>query len=141
VKAGWGLVLVALLPPAAWAKTRHNALPRHGTFVYSSLCWERGSGDASGVRLELNRGRKGESLIYEYGNGPLQSARIRSLKVTGDRIEAEASTSDGELGLAAVLGPRTAQVSILFDYQKNGPPDVRTLKRIKSFRQKIPACR
>jgi hypothetical protein len=129
--------VLALVPAAASAK----ALPRHGTLVYSSLCWEKESGDASGIRFAFNRGRAGASLVYEYGNGPLQSARIKSLKVTGDRFEAEASTSDGELGLAAVLGPRTAKVSILFDYQKNEPPDVRTLKRIKSFRQRIPSCR
>ena len=129
--------LLALIPATASAK----ALPRHGTFVYSSLCWEKASGDASGVRFAFTRGRKGASLVYEYGHGPLQSARITSLNVDGDRIQAEASTSDGELGMAAALGARTAKVSILFDNRKDGPPDVRTLKRIKRFRQKIPTCR
>ena len=85
--------------------------------------------------------RKGASLLYEYGNGPLQGARIKSLEITGDRIEAEASTADGELGLAAVLGRRTAKVSILFDHRKDGQPEVRTLKRVKSFKQAIPICR
>jgi hypothetical protein len=129
--------LFVLAPAAASAK----ALPRYGTFVYSSLCWQKESGDASGVRFALTRDRKGASLAYEYGNGPLEGARIKSLKVADDRIEAEASTSDGELGVAAVLGSRSAKVSILFDYQKNGPPDVRVLKRIKRFKQKIPNCR
>jgi len=141
VKAGWAILLIALLPATADARAKARSLPRHGTFVYSSLCWERGSGDASGVRFAFTRGREGAKLIYEYGDGPLQSARIKSLEVAGDRIEAEASTSDGEMGLAAALGPRTARVSILFDYQKNAPPEVRTLKRIKRFNQKIPACR
>jgi hypothetical protein len=44
------------------------------------------------------------------------------------------------LGVAAVFDTRKARLSILFDYQKDGPPDVRTLKRIKRFKQKIPAC-
>ncbi len=129
--------LLALAPQVASAK----ALPRYGTFVYSSLCWEKQSGDAGGVRFALTRSHKGASLVYEYGNGPLEGARIKSLKLTGDRIEAEATTSDGELGLAAALGPRSAKVSILFDYRKDSPPDVRTLKRIKRFKQKIPSCR
>ena len=129
--------LLALAPAIASAK----ALPRYGTFVYSSLCWEKESGDASGVRFALTRGPKGPALVYEYGNGPLEGARIKSLKLVGDRIEAEATTSDGELGMAAVLGPRSAKASILFDYAKNAPPDVRILKRIKHFKQKIPTCR
>ena len=141
MKTGWAVLLIVLLPTVAAAKARSKPLPRYGTLVYSSLCWKRESGDASGVRFALTRGPKGESLAYEYGNGPLQSARIKSLKVDGDRIEAEASTSDGELGLAAMLGPRTAKVSILFDYQKAQAPDVRTLRRIKRFQQKIPVCR
>ena len=129
--------LLALAPAIASAK----ALPRYGTFVYSSLCWEKESGDAGGVRFALTRSRKGASLLYEYGNGPLEGARIKSLKLDGDRLEAEATTSNGELGVAAMLGPRSAKVSVLFDYQKTGPPDVRILKRIKRFKQKIPACR
>ena len=138
MRTGFGLVLLlALAPTVASAKP----LPRYGTFVYSSLCWEKRSGDASGVRFALSRGRKGARLDYEYGNGPLQGARIKSLKLTGDRMEAEASTSDGDLGLAADLGARTAKLSILFAYQKDGPPDVRVLKRIRRFKQPIPACR
>jgi hypothetical protein len=135
--AAGAILLLALMPVVASARP----LPRYGTFVYSSLCWEKESGDASGVRFALTRGRKGDSLLYEYGNGPLEGARIRRLKVSGDRFEAEASTSDGDLGLAAALEARRAQVSILFDYQKDGRPDVRMLKRIKRFKQKIPACR
>ena len=129
--------LLALAPAAASAK----ALPRYGTFVYSSLCWSKDSGDASGIRFALSRGRKGASLAYEYGNGPLEGARIKSLKIAGDRIEAEAATSDGELGVAAMLAPRSATVSILFDNQKDKPPDLHILRRIKRFKQKIPTCR
>ena len=138
MRTGCGLVLLLALAPAVAAA---KPLPRYGTFAYSSLCWGKESGDASGVRFALTRGRKGDALVYEYGNGPLQGARIKSLKVSGDRIEAEASTNDGELGLAAALESRRAQVSILFDGQKDGKPDVRMLKRIRRFRQTIPSCR
>ena len=138
MKTGWGLVfLLALAPALGHAK----ALPRYGSFVYSDLCWQKDTTDVVGARLMLSRTRRGSRLDFEYGDGPLQSARIKSLKMTGDRIEAEASTADGELGLAAVLGPRTAKISMLFDSQKDGPPDVGALKRIRSFKQKIPTCR
>ncbi len=129
--------LLALAPTIASAK----ALPRYGTFVYSNLCWQRDTTDVVGARLMLSRTRKGNRLDFEYGDGPLQSARIKSLKIIADRIEAEASTAEGALGLAAVIGPRTAKISMLFDYQKDRQPEIGILKRIKSFRQKIPACR
>jgi hypothetical protein len=127
--------LLALAPATASAK----ALPRYGTFAYSSLCWEKESGDASGVRFALTRGRKGASLIYEYGAGPLEGARIKSLKIVGDRIDADASTNDGDLTIAAILGPKHAKLLGPFDGQHPGEP--RTLRRIKSFKAKIPTCR
>ncbi len=141
MKPAWAILLVALLPAATDAKARSKGLPRYGTFTYSNLCWRNDTTDVVGARLMLSRTRKGAHLDFEYGNGPLQSSRIRSLNVVGDRIEAEASTAKGELGLAAVLGPRTAKISMLFDDQKDGQPEVGVLKRIKSFKQKIPTCR
>jgi hypothetical protein len=127
--------LIALVPTAASAK----ALPTYGTFVYSNLCWEKESGDASGVRFALTRSRKGASLVYEYGNGPLEGARIKSLKIAGDRVEAEASTNDGDLTISAILEPKRARLLGPFDGKHPGEP--RNLKRIKRFNQKIPACR
>lgn len=82
MKAAGLILLLALAPAAASA----SPLPRYGTFVYSSLCWEKESGDASGVRFALTRGRAGDTLVYEYGNGPLEGARIKSLSPeTGSR--------------------------------------------------------
>jgi hypothetical protein len=129
--------LLVLVPTFGYAK----GLPRYGTLIYSNLCWQKDTTDVVGARLMLSRARRSARLDFEYGDGPLQSARIKSLKIIGDRIEAEASTADGELGLAAALGPRTAKISMLFDYQKDGRPDVGVLKRIKNFKQKIPVCR
>jgi hypothetical protein len=126
--------LLALAPAAASAK----ALPRYGTFVYSSLCWEKESGDAGGVRFALSRSRKGVSLVYEYGNGPLEGARITRLKVEGDRIEAQGSTNDGDLAMSAILGPKHARYDGPF---AGKPGEPQTLKRIKSFKAKIPSCR
>jgi hypothetical protein len=131
--------LLALAPAAALAKAKAKPLPTYGTFVYSNLCWEKESGDAAGVRFALTRSRKGASLIYEYGNGPLEGARITRLKIVGDRIDAEASTNDGDLVISAILGPRRA--TLLGPYDSKHPGEPRTLKRIKSFKQKIPTCR
>jgi hypothetical protein len=126
--------LLALAPAAATAK----ALPRYGTFVFSNLCWEKESGDAGGVRFALTRTRKGVSLVYEYGNGPLEGARITHLKVEGDRIDAQGSTNDGDLAMSAILGPNHARYNGPF---AGKPGEPQTLKRIKSFKAKIPTCR
>ncbi len=136
MKAGSRLLLLAaLVPTVGLAKP----LPRYGHFVYSSLCWGKDSGDASGVRFMLTRSHKGASLVYEYGAGPLEGARITSLKLVGDRIDAEASTNDGDLTISAILEPRRAKLLGPFDGKHPGEP--RTLKRIKNFKQNIPQCR
>jgi hypothetical protein len=130
--------LLALVPAAAPTVSHAKALPRYGTFVYSNLCWTKESGDAGGVRFALTRSPKGASLIYEYGAGPLEGARITRLKIEGDRIEAEGSTNDGDLQMSAILGPKRATYNGPF---AGGPGEPRTLKRIKSFKAKIPTCR
>ena len=136
MKTGGRLLLLAtLVPTVGLAKP----LPRYGHFVYSSLCWGKESGDAGGVRFMLTRSRKGVSLVYEYGAGPLEGARITSLKVVSDRIDAEASTNDGDLTISAILEPKRAKLLSPFD--GNHPSERRTLKRIESFKQKIPQCR
>jgi len=136
VRTRWGLLLVlaALAPAAGHAKP----LPRYGTFVYSNLCWEKESGDAGGVRFALTRSRKGVSLVYEYGNGPLAGVRIETLKVTGDTIEAKGSSNDGDVSFSATLGPRRARYLGPF---AGKPGEARLLQRIKSFKQKIRECR
>ena len=126
--------LLALAPAIASAK----ALPRYGTFVYSSLCWEKESGDAGGVRFALTRSRKGASLLYEYGNGPLEGAHITSLTIAGDRIEAKGTTNDGDLTISAILARKRARYLGPF---AGKPGEPRGLKRIKSFKQAIPVCR
>ena len=141
MKAGLAILLIALLPAAADARAKSKGLPLYGHFAYSSLCWGKESGDAAGARFMLSRTNKGARLDYEYGNGPLEGARIKSLKIMGDSFEAVAETSDGELTLSATLAPRKAVLKRQFDFQKDHPPGAETMKRIKSFRQKIPACR
>ena len=135
MRAAGAALLITLLPALSLAKP----LPRYGTFAYSNLCWGKESGDASGARLALSRTRKGVSLVYEYGAGPLEGARIKTLRVDGDKVEAEASTADGDLVISAILGPRQAKLLGPFDGQH--PSEPRTLKRIKRFKQKIPVCR
>lgn len=137
MKAIWGrlLLVLALAPDVGHAKP---ALPRYGTFVYSSLCWEKESGDAGGVRFALTRSRRGASLVYEYGNGPLAGARITRLKVEGDRIEADATGNDGDVTFSATLGPKRAEYRGPF---AGKPGEPRLLRRIRRFRQAIPNCR
>jgi hypothetical protein len=117
------------------------SLPAYGVFTYSDLCWEQASGDAAGTRFALTRTHKKVSLRYEYGNGPLEEAQIKSLRVTGDHLEAQASTNDGGLSINARLGPRSAILQGIFDFEKDHPPGAGEYKRIKRFSQKIPDCR
>lgn len=135
-----GALLLAILAGTP-APSHAKPLPRYGTFVYSDLCWEKESGDASGARFELTRTRAGIRLTFEYGAGPLEGARIMSLRIHGNRFEAEASTSDGDLKLSATLGARKATLLELFDVQKDQAPQPRDLRRIRRFRQTIPVCR
>jgi hypothetical protein len=130
-------LLAALVPASALARP----LPRYGAFVYSDLCWGKESGDANGFRFALSRTRRGATLTVEYGNGPLEGARITSLRMDGDRFEATATTSDGDLTLSGALGRQKAMLLSVFDFQKARPPGPKTLKRIKSFGQRIPQCR
>ncbi len=132
------VVVVLTTNGSAWAKNR--PLPRYGDFTYSNLCWGSDSGDASGTRFTLSRTRQGDRLTLEYGNGPLENARIKSLRMTGDRLQAEASTADGDLTLSAILNRKHAVVSNAFGDQKNLAMRPSVLVRIKRFSQKIPTC-
>jgi hypothetical protein len=50
-------------------------LPRYGLFVYSSLCWEKESGDADGARLILVRVPGSDSARISYtGEGGMDEA-------------------------------------------------------------------
>src|SRR5882762_686892 len=46
-------------------------LPSEGVFVYSSLCTEAGSGDASGFRIVLFHSPDHDQLSLEWSEGPL----------------------------------------------------------------------
>ena len=71
---------VALADPA-----QSSPLPPAGTFLYSSLCWEVESGDASGHRIKLIRTGKEDRLYLEWSEGPLYGPML----ATNLKIEAE----------------------------------------------------
>jgi hypothetical protein len=47
-------------------------LPRYGVFIYSSVCWEKESGDAAGNRAMLVRDGEGDRLFWEWSDGPME---------------------------------------------------------------------
>jgi hypothetical protein len=47
---------------------------RYGVMVYSSVCWEKESGDAAGYRITVRRLADGDDVIFEWSEGPLESA-------------------------------------------------------------------
>jgi hypothetical protein len=60
-------------------------LPRYGLFVYSSLCWEKESGDADGGRLILVRVPGSDSARISYtGEGGLDEAPAEDLNISKD---------------------------------------------------------
>jgi len=53
-----------------------NGFPSRGEFIYSSLCWGKESGDASGYRVRLVRTDQGDQLYLEWSEGPLVGPRL-----------------------------------------------------------------
>ena len=128
MKTGWAILLIALLPAAADARAKAKGLPLYGHFAYSSLCWGKENKTVyrspACALCAVLRPARASRLLYEYGNGPLQGARIKNLNIVGDSFEAVAETSDGELTLSATLAPRKAVLKRQFDFQKDHPPPV-----------------
>jgi len=72
-----GFLIAGICLPA-----RAAPLPRYGTFVYSSLCLDRGStGDLNGDRLVLVRLPLRDLGYLEWSDGSLSSALLRDLKI------------------------------------------------------------
>jgi hypothetical protein len=63
--------LLLLLGAALTLPAQSSPLPRAGRFLYSSLCREAESGDASGYRVKLIRTGKADALYLEWSEGPL----------------------------------------------------------------------
>jgi hypothetical protein len=75
-----GFLIAAFSTPAGAAP-----LPRYGLFVYSSLCWEKESGDADGERLILVRVPGSDSAEVNYtGEGGLDGAPAEDVRIDKD---------------------------------------------------------
>ena len=75
-----GLAAASLSLPA-----QASPLPRYGLFVYSSLCWEKESGDADGGRLILVRVPGSDSARISYtGEGGLDEAAAEDVEIGKD---------------------------------------------------------
>jgi hypothetical protein len=102
--------------------------------VYSNLCVDRQGGDIGGERLTLIRRPEGDSLVYEYGNGPLSApVAADNLNIKGDVLTASALNDDAVVFLVARLRADGAVLT--------GRGDDRRLRRVTSYAGKIPACR
>jgi hypothetical protein len=75
-------------------------LPRDGVFVYSTLCIERESGDAAGNRIRLVRSERGDSLYFEWSEGPRYGPTLASM---------------------LVIDPKTSKIT--FTLPANAPPN------------------
>jgi hypothetical protein len=128
---------LALLPCLASAKP----LPRYGTFVFSSLCIERESGDIGGSRIVLVRTPGFDELNFDYGSGGLTGSTVDGLTIAGDHLTAQLTAEGERANLQATLSAEEAQVS--FNFADGGAlgssPD--RLRRVTDFSRKLATCR
>jgi hypothetical protein len=74
--------LIAILALVLTAgPTLAKPVERTGLLVYSTLCWEKQSGDAAGNRIELIRLGDGDELIYQWSEGGLYAERAHQIKI------------------------------------------------------------
>jgi hypothetical protein len=127
-------------------------LPRYGEFVFSSLCWEKQSGDASGFRIRLQRATGGDSLYLEWSEGGLYGPMLAS-KVTIDSktsmisFTIPACTSPSDIPESETYRGRITNEEIILE--ESGSGDAATLKpfrrpisvpRVKDAKGKMTAC-
>jgi hypothetical protein len=134
------LALLLLISP-----TEAKPLPRYGLFVFSSLCWERESGDADGARLILIRLPGSDSGRFSYtGEGPLDEAPIEDLQIDGksgrisfrfltqyDPVSGKSNVYVSEEGIVSAEG---------FD-QKGVDGKMHRTSRVIPPQKAIPVCR
>ncbi len=133
-----GFLLLGICVPA-----QARPLPRYGLFVYSSLCWEKQSGDANGGRFILVRVPGSDFAEVNYtGEGGLDGAPAEDLKIDKDgRVSFRyLSQYDPVSGRSNVYVTVTGTLSAESFVQtgRDGNP-VRT-PRVRP-NQRIPVCR
>ena len=125
--------------------TAAKPLPRYGLFVFSSLCWERESGDADGARLILVRLPGSDFARFSYtGEGPLNEAPIEDLHIDGksgrisfryltqyDPVSNKSNVYVSEEGIVSAEG---------FD-QKGVDGNMHRMPRVIPSQKAIPVCR
>jgi hypothetical protein len=120
-------------------------LPRYGLFVFSSLCWERESGDADGARLVLVRLPGSDSGRFSYtGEGPLDEAPIEDLHIEGKsgRISFRYLTQyDPVSGESNVFVSKEGTVSAEGFDQKGVDGKMHRMSRVIPSQKAIPVCR
>ena len=108
------LVLLAMLAPLS---VQAAALPRYGSFYFSSECYERESGDTAGNRAILVRTRDEDSLLWYWSEGPLFGpASAYHLKID----------ARGNIAFTVDTGSQVGEDS--GGHPSVGPPLVNTLK-------------
>jgi hypothetical protein len=124
------LATLALAAPAVAAP-----LAAHGVFVFSSLCFNPESGDPVGYRLKLTRGPKGDSALFEYGNGPLEGPlKVQHLSIQGLALRGWVDSDDGRIVLEGTIDDRSLALKALY-------PKPERMRPIRRLEQAVPECR
>ena len=144
-KLGLGVITMAVLA----VPTSAAPLPRHGIFVYSSLCTSAQSGDAEGHRLMLVRDGDGDRAFWEWSDGPLEGpvavTRLRIWRGTiafdADIGSQDAVTSDGKF-VKEAPSIEHYQGTITADAVRVGGGQHREVwPRVTNFAAKTTTCR
>ncbi len=114
-------------------------LPHDGTFAYSSLCWERESGDASGFRILLTRSAAGDSLRFEWTDGPLEGPVQAQHLVIGPHGTLSFAVPLAGGGAPALYEGRVSREAVILDPLPYGGGAV--VRRVRSAGKKMHHCR
>lgn len=128
-------ILTALmLAGALSAPVRADPLAPYGVFVFSNICEDEYGGDFDGDRLTLIRTKTGDTLLYEYGAGPLQGPFLaEDLIIKGASLRAHARTPDGLVDLTATFEDKRAMLTPRFDYEKAKAIKPEALPRVNDY--------
>lgn len=116
---------------------------RYGVLVYSNLCVEAESGDTGGNRITLSRFAQGDSLVYEYAEGPLAAPVLaESVKIDAKGRHISFMVQPPKHPRETVEGVFSADGKVLTlrgDWCGN-PNTTRQLSRVANFSRPLHEC-
>jgi hypothetical protein len=134
----FGIAVGGILVSTLGHSARASKLVRDGVFLYSNLCVERESGDASGYRVKLMRATEGDRLYLDWSEGGLYGPMLAQ-NLTIDPRTADitftipANTPPSDMPDAKIYHGKISNEAVILDGI--------TVPRVKAFDDKIGRCK